>query len=64
MDIENFNKRITQGLPIRMDQTDTIRGGINLSMLDRLRHYWAQHGLPTAEQIDQHNKNVRIKHAG
>jgi len=51
-----------QGLPIRMDQTETVRGGINLSQLDRLRHYWAQHGLPTAEQIDEHNKKVRVQH--
>lgn len=64
MNIEDFNKRITQGLPVRMDQTDTIRGGINLSMLDRLRHYWQQHGLPTLEDIDRANKKVRIQHGG
>jgi len=62
MEIEDYNRRITQGLPIRMDQSETVRGGINLSQLDRLRHYWAQHGLPTAEQIDNHNKKVRVQH--
>lgn len=60
MNIEDFNKRITQGLPIRMDQTETVRGGVNLSMIDKLRHYWAQHGLPTGQEIDEHNKKVRV----
>ena len=61
MDIEQMNARITQGQSIRLDRNETIRGGVNLSMLDRLRHYWNQHGLPTGEQIDQANKKVRVQ---
>lgn len=61
MDIEQMNSRITQGQVIRIERNETIRGGVNLSMLDRLRHYWHQHGLPTGEQIDEANKKVRVQ---
>lgn len=60
MNIEEMNSRISQGQVIRLDCNDTIRGGVNLSQLDKLRHYWLQHGLPTAEDIDNHNKKVRL----
>lgn len=61
MDIEQMNARITQGQVIRLDRNETIRGGLNLTMLDRLRHYWKEHGLPTGEDIDNAKKKVRIK---
>jgi len=61
MDIEQMNSRITQGQVIRLDRNETIRGGVNLSMLDRLRHYWNENGFPTSEQIDNANKKVRVK---
>ena len=56
-----MNARITQGQVIRLDRNETIRGGVNLSMLDRLRHYWQENGFPTSEQIDNANKKVRVK---
>lgn len=60
MDIEQMNARITQGQVIRLDRNETIRGGLNLSMLDRLRHYWKEHGLPTGEDIDNAKKKVKV----
>lgn len=61
MNIEEMNSRITQGQVIRLDCNETIRGGVNLSQLDKLRHYWLQHGLPTANEIDEAKKKVRVK---
>jgi hypothetical protein len=58
--IEELNRRITSGLPIRIGSTDTIRGGINLSHLDKLRNYWAQHGLPTVQEIDEQFKRLKL----
>lgn len=61
MNIEEMNSRITQGQVIRLECNETIRGGVNLSQLDKLRHYWLQHGLPTGQEIDEAKKKVRVK---
>lgn len=61
MNIEEMNSRISQGQVIRLDYNDTIRGGVNLSQLDKLRHYWAEHGFPSGTDIDNAKKKVRLK---
>jgi len=61
MNIEEMNLRITSGQVIRLDCNETIRGGLNLSQLDKLRHYWAEHGFPNGNDIDEAKKKVRVK---
>lgn len=60
MSIEEMNSRITSGLSIRLDRNETIRGGINLELLDRLREYWRVHGCPSNEDIKKMTRHIRI----
>lgn len=60
MSIEEMNGRITAGQSVRIDRNETIRGGINMELLDRLREYWRQHGCPSDEDIKKYTQNIRI----
>jgi pyruvate carboxylase len=60
MNIEEMNARITSGHGVRIDRNETIRGGINLELLDRLREYWRVHGCPTDEDIKKMTRHIRI----
>jgi hypothetical protein len=60
MNIEEMNARITSGHSVRLDRNETIRGGINLELLDRLREYWRVHGCPSDEDIKKITRHIRL----
>jgi hypothetical protein len=60
MSIEEMNARITSGHAVRLDRNETIRGGLNLELLDRLREYWRVNGCPSDEDIKKMTKNLRL----
>lgn len=59
--IEDYNKQIIKGMPIKIDRNETIRGGINWDLVARLKDYWRMHGYPTDSDYSNHVKGLKLQ---
>lgn len=59
--IEEYNRKITKGVPFKLERNETIRGGINHDLIARLRDYWRMHGYPTDQDYINHTKHLKLQ---
>jgi len=59
--IEDYNKAITNGVQIKIDRNETIRGGINWQLIARLKEFWNMHGYPTEQDYSNHVKHLKLQ---
>ena len=62
--IEEFNRIITANGRVRIDRNETIRGGVNYSLLDRLREYYKINGYPSPMDYKRHISGLKVKFMG
>ena len=59
--IEEFNRIITANGRVRIDRNETIRGGVNYSLLDRLREYYKVNGYPSKMDYKRHMAGLKVR---
>lgn len=59
--IEDFNRIITANGRVRIDRNETIRGGVNYSLLDRLREYYKINGYPSSDDYKRHMERLKVR---
>lgn len=61
MSIEDFNKAIIQGMPVKIERNETVRGHIDWSIIARLKEYWEQNGYPTEQDYINHLQKLKLQ---
>lgn len=57
--IEDYNAQITNKAPVNIIRSETIRGGVNLELLERFRQHIRVNGYP--EPIEYQKQKDKIK---
>jgi hypothetical protein len=59
--IEDFNRIITANGRVKIDRNETIRGGVNYSLVDRLREYYKVNGYPSLTDYKRHVASIKVR---
>jgi hypothetical protein len=59
--IEDFNRIITANGRVKIDRNETIRGGVNYSLVDRLREYYKINGYPSGDDYKRHMASIKVR---
>jgi hypothetical protein len=59
--IEDFNRIITANGRVKIDRNETIRGGVNYTLLGRLMDHYRINGRPTVDDYKRQIKGLKVR---
>lgn len=59
--IEQYNNQITNRTPVNIIRSETIRGGVNIALIERIRQHYRINGYPEPMEYENQRKKVKIK---
>lgn len=58
--IEQYNNQITNRTPVNIIRSETIRGGVNIALIERIRQHYRINGYPEPNIYTQQKRKIKL----
>ena len=58
--IEQYNNQITNRTPVNIIRSETIRGGVNIALIERIRQHYRINGYPEPSEYEKQRKKIKL----
>jgi len=58
--IEQYNNQITNRTPVNIIRSETIRGGVNIALIERIRQHYRVNGYPEPSIYTEQKQKIKL----